>query len=90
MKQITLSEVASLLSQHDDFKILTHSYPDGDCLGCGYALTAPFPGVVNILEELRERGVKFILSSDSHAADTLDCAFDRFAAAEAYVEAPFG
>lgn len=38
MKQITLSEVASLLSQHDDFKILTHSYPDGDCLGCGYAL----------------------------------------------------
>lgn len=38
MKQITLSEVASLLSEHDNFKILTHSYPDGDCLGCGYAL----------------------------------------------------
>ena len=31
---------------------------------------------------LRERGVKFVLNSDSHAADTLDCAFDRFAAAE--------
>ena len=34
---------------------------------------------------LRERGVRFILSSDSHAPDTLDCAFDRFAAAESYV-----
>ena len=34
---------------------------------------------------LRERGVKFILSSDSHAPDTLDCAFDRFSAAESYV-----
>ena len=28
---------------------------------------------------LRERGVKFILSSDAHSADGLDCAFDRFA-----------
>ena len=35
---------------------------------------------------LRERGVKFILSSDSHAASTLDCAFDRFAPAGPYVE----
>ena len=34
---------------------------------------------------LRERRVKFILSSDSHAADTLDCAFDRFNGAEAFV-----
>lgn len=28
---------------------------------------------------LRERGVRFMLSSDAHAADALDCAFDRFA-----------
>ena len=28
---------------------------------------------------LRERGVRFILSSDAHSADALDCAFDRFA-----------
>lgn len=33
---------------------------------------------------LRERGVRFILSSDAHAAEALDCAFDRFGAAEAY------
>ena len=33
---------------------------------------------------LRERGVKFILSSDAHSADAIDCAFDRFASAEEY------
>ena len=38
MREITLNEVASLLKEHDEFKILTHSYPDGDCLGSGYAL----------------------------------------------------
>ena len=38
---------------------------------------------------LRERGVRFILSSDSHAADSLDCAFDRFAVAETYLAVPF-
>ena len=38
---------------------------------------------------LRERGVRFILSSDAHSAKTLDCAFDRFGDAETYVEEPF-
>ncbi len=38
---------------------------------------------------LRERGVRFILSSDAHSAKALDCAFDRFGDAEAYVESPF-
>ena len=38
MREITLDEAALLLSEHDNFKILTHSYPDGDCLGSGYAL----------------------------------------------------
>ena len=37
---------------------------------------------------LRAGGVRFILSSDSHAADTIDCAFDRFGAAETYVQSP--
>ena len=35
---------------------------------------------------LRARGVKFILSADAHAAEAIDCAFDRFAAAEDYVQ----
>lgn len=38
MRMITLDEAASLLREHDKFKILTHSYPDGDTLGSGYAL----------------------------------------------------
>lgn len=38
MKRVTLEEAASLLKEHDRFRILTHTYPDGDCLGCGYAL----------------------------------------------------
>lgn len=37
---------------------------------------------------LRERGAKFILSSDAHAAAAIDCAFDRFAAEERYVDSP--
>ena len=35
---------------------------------------------------LRARGVRFILSSDAHSAPALDCAFDRFGAAEAFVQ----
>ena len=34
---------------------------------------------------LRDRGVRFILSSDAHAASSVDCAFDRFGAAESYL-----
>lgn len=35
---------------------------------------------------LRKRGVRFILSSDSHSADTVDCAFDRFSGVEDYLD----
>lgn len=38
MRQITLDEAASLLKEHDKFRLLTHSYPDGDTLGCAFAL----------------------------------------------------
>ena len=37
-------------------------------------------------ETLRMRGVRFVLNADAHAADAIDAAFDRFGAAEAYVE----
>lgn len=40
-------------------------------------------------ELLRARKVKFILSSDAHSAETLDCAFDRFATAENYADFNF-
>ena len=35
-----------------------------------------------------KRGVKFILSADAHAADAIDCAFDRFGDCEAFVSSP--
>ena len=38
MRMITLDEVVELLNENDKFKILTHSYPDGDTLGCAFAL----------------------------------------------------
>lgn len=38
MRIITINEAAELLSEHDCFHILTHRYPDGDTLGCGFAL----------------------------------------------------
>lgn len=34
---------------------------------------------------LRDRGARFVLSADAHAADAIDCAFDRFCDAEEYV-----
>ena len=34
---------------------------------------------------LRDKGVKFVLSSDAHTAEGIDCAFDRFGEAEEYV-----
>lgn len=35
---------------------------------------------------LRERGVKFVLNSDSHSVDSLDAGFAKYATAEAYVD----
>ena len=35
---------------------------------------------------LRERGVRFVLNSDAHSAEAVDCAFDRFAAAEDFLK----
>ncbi|MCQ2454552.1 MAG: bifunctional oligoribonuclease/PAP phosphatase NrnA [Clostridia bacterium] len=36
--ELTLKETAKFLKKHDNFVILTHSSPDGDTLGAGYAL----------------------------------------------------
>ena len=38
MRKITLDEAATLLKNNDNIKILTHTYPDGDTLGSGFAL----------------------------------------------------
>ena len=36
--RITIKEAAEFLRNHDDYLILMHSNPDGDTLGCGFAL----------------------------------------------------
>ena len=36
--RIDIKECARILSEKDDILILTHSHPDGDTLGCGFAL----------------------------------------------------
>lgn len=38
MQKITLLEASKLLLKNDNFHILTHRYPDGDTLGCAFAL----------------------------------------------------
>ena len=35
---MSFNEVAQFLESHDNFEILTHTYPDGDTLGSGFAL----------------------------------------------------
>lgn len=35
---MTLKEVSDLILQHNNFEILTHDYPDGDCIGSAFAL----------------------------------------------------
>ncbi len=36
--KMTIKDLASVLKQKNNYEILTHNYPDGDCLGCGYGL----------------------------------------------------
>ena len=35
---MTIEQVVDFLKANDNFEILTHNYPDGDCLGSGYGL----------------------------------------------------
>ncbi len=36
--KISVNECANTLKEKDNILILTHANPDGDTLGCGYAL----------------------------------------------------
>ena len=38
MVEITQKEAAEMLLQHDSILVLMHKSPDGDTIGCGYAL----------------------------------------------------
>lgn len=47
-------------------------------------LDEPYPSR-RFRDALRDRGVRFVLSSDAHSADAIDAAFDRFASCEDFV-----
>ena len=36
--RIDVNQCAQLLKDNDNILILTHAHPDGDTLGCGFAL----------------------------------------------------
>ena len=36
--RIDIARAAELLRENDDILVLCHAHPDGDTLGCGYAL----------------------------------------------------
>lgn len=74
MNNITLKEAADMLRNHDNILILTHISPDGDTLGCAYALKHSLPqkkAAVVCDDKLPER-LRFICEdADSLSPDTL-------------------
>lgn len=38
MREVTTAQAAQMLREADDILILTHQYPDGDTLGCAFAM----------------------------------------------------
>lgn len=44
-KCLDLNETCNFLAEHDHYRIITHSFPDGDTLGSGFALCALLRGM---------------------------------------------
>lgn len=62
---MTLNEVAKLILQHNNFDILTHNYPDGDCIGSAYALAHALKQVgknARVITTDRQKKYEFIFS----------------------------
>ena len=51
-------------------------------------LDEPYPSR-RFRDALRARGVRFVLSSDAHSADSIDAAFDRFGDCEDFILPPW-
>lgn len=71
--EITLQQTADILKANDNFYILTHSHPDGDTLGSGYALCIALQGL--------GKNAKLI------CADAIPCRFKYLA--DNYIEQNF-
>ena len=62
----TIKDIAAVLLAHDNYEILTHKYPDGDCLGCGYALCAALRQLgknANVITTDKPKNFTFITSA---------------------------
>ena len=60
---MTLKEVANLILQHNNFDILTHNYPDGDCIGSAFELAHALKQIVITTD--RQKKFEFIFESYS-------------------------
>lgn len=65
---MTLKEVANLILQHNNFDILTHNYPDGDCLGSAFALAHALKQIgknARVITTDRQKKFEFLFESYS-------------------------
>lgn len=46
MKSVSLEEMAVLLKKMDNYRIIYHIRPDGDCIGSAYALALSLQSVI--------------------------------------------
>ncbi|MBR2279703.1 MAG: bifunctional oligoribonuclease/PAP phosphatase NrnA [Ruminococcus sp.] len=68
---MTLKEVANLILQHNNFDILTHNYPDGDCIGSAFALAHALKQIgknARVITTDRQKKFEFLFESYSAPA----------------------
>lgn len=53
--RIDIARAAELLRENDDILVLCHAHPDGDTLGCGYALMHVAVARQTLLTRMRGR-----------------------------------
>ena len=80
--RIDVKECARLLLEQDDILILTHAHPDGDTLGCGFALCRALQSLgktVRVLcgDPIPERYEYMFSDLPQHELDKL-CTVDRY------------
>lgn len=62
---MNIKEIAGILKSHDKFEILTHNYPDGDCIGSAYALALALKAIgkkARVIVTDRQRKFEYIFS----------------------------
>ena len=65
---MTLKEVANFILQHNNFDILTHNYPDGDCIGSAFALAHALKQIgknARVITTDRQKKFEFLFESYS-------------------------